>query len=66
MKRFRWTRELYKRAHHLNRFMPRVCSYAEAPSLVRQFWALWEHHQQGNDPLLTHISWRYDRDDIPF
>lgn len=66
---FRWTRERYRRAHHLNRLLPSLAFNVEAPFLVRQLWKLTEH--QRPDPLETPLRVRLRArrdpdDDIPF
>lgn len=50
---FRWTRETYKRASSLCRFMNRNIYYLppDPPRLVKRFFDLWEKHPQSDDPL---------------
>jgi len=68
-RRFRWTRDRYRKAQHLSRFFARWVYElpSEPPALVQRLHELWERHPQRPDPLLKPISWRYERDsDIPF
>jgi len=65
--RFRWTRERYYRAHHLNRLLVRLNDYGySAPPLVERLHDLYYRHPSHGDPLTIPIGWRYDRCDIPF
>lgn len=67
-RRFRWTRERYRKAQNLARFYSRWLYElpSEPPLLLRRYFALWERHPQRDDPLLQPVRFRYDRDDIPF
>jgi hypothetical protein len=67
LKRFKWTRERYYRAHHLSRLLMRLNGYGYAPPpLVQRLIDLYALHPEKHDPLTTPIEWRYDRCDIPF
>lgn len=68
MKRFRWTRGRYRKAHHLARLLARFYILPDdAPELVQRYFRLWEQHQQSADPLLAPLRWRLGLDDeIPF
>lgn len=67
-RRFRWTRERYRKAQHLSRFFSRL-GYdlpSDPPRLLQRYFELWERHPQRDDPLLQPVRYRYERDDIPF
>lgn len=65
--RFRWTRDRYYRAHHLNRFLLRLNGYGyEPPPLVQRLHDLYASRPEKSDPLTVRLEWRYDRCDIPF
>lgn len=68
-RRFRWTRERYYRAHHLNRLLWRFTG--NAPALVERFHELIDSTpgMNGTDPLTLPLRIRHwDRldDSIPF
>jgi len=73
-RRFRWTRERYYKAQHLNRLLPQLASTVEPPRLVRLLHQLHDRTPgiHGTDPLTRSLSERrWDRDrsfdpDIPF
>lgn len=67
-RRFRWTRERYRKAQHLARFYGRWVYElpSEPPRLLQRYFELWERHPQRDDPLLQPVKYRYERDDIPF
>jgi hypothetical protein len=68
-RRFRWTRERYRKAQHLARFFSRWVYElpGEPPRLLQRYFELWERHPQRDDPLLQPVRYRYDRDmEIPF
>lgn len=71
-RRFRWTRERYRKAAHLARYFARhgYSLPSEPPALVRRYWALWERHPQRDDPLTKPMCWREPYisrdDDVPF
>lgn len=68
-RRFRWTRERYRKAHHLSRFYARWVYElpSQPPALLQRFYQLWERHPQRDDPLTKPIRQRRDFDDsIPF
>ncbi|MDT7835017.1 hypothetical protein [Aquabacterium sp. OR-4] len=68
-RRFRWTRERYRKAHHLSRLFARWVYDlpSEPPQLVQRLWELYERHPQNPDPLLTPLKYRHERDsEIPF
>lgn len=72
MKRFRWTRERYYRAQHLNRFLLHVRDTNRPPPLVQRLQDLFKAHPgaMGSDPLLEPVHRRKERrfgdDYIPF
>jgi len=67
VKKFRWTRKRYRKADSLARFMTRhLYDLPEQPRILRRYFELWDLHPQREDPLLTPVCYRYDRDDIPF
>jgi hypothetical protein len=68
--RFRWTRERYRKAHHLNRLLGRHIECWNAPPLVQLYQHLWSEHdmRSHHDPLADPLSLRLARfkgDDIP-
>lgn len=68
-RRFRWTRERYRKAHHLSRFYSRWVYDlpSDPPRLLQRFFDLWQRHPQRDDPLTKPIRLRRDFDDsIPF
>lgn len=67
-RRFRWTRDRYRKAAHMSRFFSRWLYElpSEPPRLLQRYFELWERHPQRDDPLLQPLAYRYDRDDIPF
>lgn len=67
-RRFRWTRDRYRKAAHLSRFFSRWLYElpGDPPRLLQRYFELWERHPQRDDPLLTPVRYRYERDDIPF
>jgi hypothetical protein len=67
-RRFRWTRENYRKAASLVRFLARhpYEQYGREPALVRRFVALWDRHPQQEDPLLRPHWQRFGTDSIPF
>ncbi len=67
-RRFRWTRERYRKAARLSRYFARHVYDlpSEQPELLRLFGELWARHPQRDDPLMQPLAYRYDRDDIPF
>lgn len=68
-RRFRWTRERYRKAHHLSRFFARWVYDlpSEPPQLVQRLWELYERHPRNPDPLLVPLKYRHERDsEIPF
>ena len=67
-RRFRWTRERYRKARHLARFFSRFVYElpSEPPRLLQRYFELWQRHPQRDDPLLQPVRYRYERDDIPF
>ena len=71
-RRFRWTRERYRKAESLSRYFSRHVYDlpSEPPELLRLLWELWAQHPQHNDPLLMPFKWRlrtfYPDDEIPF
>jgi len=67
-RRFRWTRERYRKAAQLSRYFARHIYDlpSEQPDLVRRYFELWDRHPQREDPLLQPVKYRYERDDIPF
>lgn len=67
-RRFRWTRERYYKARHLSRFFARWIYElpSEPPRLLKHLWELCEQHPQNDDPLLTPLKYRHERDEIPF
>jgi len=69
MKRFRWTRKAYRRAHWLARFMGRhLYELDHQPNLLRRYFELWDRNPQRDDPLLTPVRQRLNcwGDEIPF
>lgn len=69
--RFRWTRERYYRAHHLNRLLNRFQCLPEMPRLLERYYALRALHPQHDDPLKRLVCFRLDDkrrldDGIPF
>jgi hypothetical protein len=69
-RRFRWTRERYRKAQHLSRFFARWVYElpSERPALLQRFQDLWERHPQRDDPLTRPIRQRRAdfEDSIPF
>lgn len=70
-KRFKWTRERYRAASSLGRFMVRQMNPQEfpdePPTLVRRLHELWDRHPQRPDPLTVRTVDRLaDFRDIPF
>lgn len=67
-RRFRWTRERYRKAQHLSRFYARWVYElpSEPPQLLQRYFDLWERHRQKDDPLLVPLKYRHESDDIPF
>lgn len=69
-RRFRWTRDRYRKAAHLSRYFARhVYDLPSAPpSLLERYWELWARHPQADDPLLKPLRARrrFVDDDIPF
>ena len=67
-RKFRWTRERYRKAQHLSRFFSRWVYDlpSDPPRLLQRYFELWERHPQRDDPLLQPVRYRYERDDIPF
>lgn len=67
-RRFRWTRERYRKAQRLSRFFSRLVYDlpSDPPRLLQRYFELWERHPQRDDPLLQPVRYRYERDDIPF
>jgi hypothetical protein len=70
-RRFRWTRERYMKAHHLNRLMQRFNHIPDKPRLVERFHDLIDSTpgMNGTDPLTLPMRIRHwDRfnDSIPF
>lgn len=71
MKRFRWSRKTYHRAHQLSRLLARYMDLPDhPPAIVRRYWELWERHPTVRDPLETPLRLRLelfkDDDAIPF
>ncbi len=72
-RRFRWTRERYRKAAHLSRYFARHVYDlpSEPPAILRRLWELWSRHPQRDDPLQRPLRARlYERrsfdDSIPF
>ena len=68
-RRFKWSRGLYRKAHHLFRLFGRWdCKQlpSDPPELLRRYFDLRERHRQQDDPLLVPLKYRYDRNGIPF
>jgi hypothetical protein len=71
-RRFRWTRDRYRKAAHLSRYFARHVYDlpSDPPRLLERYWELWQRHPQRDDPLLESVRWRLarrgDDDDIPF
>lgn len=69
-KRFRWTRERYRRAASLSRYFARHVYDlpSEQPRMLERLWELWARHPQKEDPLLLPIRCRRTdfSDSIPF
>lgn len=69
-KRFRWTRERYRKARSLDRYFARHIydMPSEPPRLVQRLHDLYERHPQRDDPLLANVRHRLNcwGDDIPF
>ena len=68
-RKFKWSRDRYRKAHHLARLFSRWdCQQlpSEPPDLLRRYFELWERHPQHNDPLLMPLKYRYDTSGIPF
>lgn len=68
-RRFRWTRERYRKASHLARFYSRWVYDlpSEPPRLLKRYFELWESRPQRDDPLLQPLRYRFDLDgEIPF
>jgi hypothetical protein len=67
-RRFRWTRERYRKAQHLSRFFARWMYElpSEPPPLLQRYFELWERHPQRDDPLLAPLSMRFPDPDVPF
>lgn len=69
-KRFRWTRERYRKAESLSRYFARHVYDlpSEPPRILERLWELWKPYPQGDDPLLTPIRHRRRdfSDSIPF
>lgn len=68
---WKWTRERYKKADSLCRFITRNLYELppEPPRLVQRYFDLWGQHPQKDDPLRLPMACRehYRRDgDIPF
>jgi hypothetical protein len=69
---FRWTRETYRQAHHLDRLLNRFYSLPEVkPLILERFHNLHKRHPQHDDVLLTPVKarliWKRNvDDDIPF
>lgn len=73
VKRFRWTRRTYRKAHQLVRLLPRMRDFTSlgTPALVDRYFELWRRHPQFEDRLLEPGRIKrllaYKRgDDIPF
>lgn len=69
-KRFKWTREKYRRAASLHRFLVRHLSSDRFPNdppvLVQRYFDLWDRCARNPDPLLKPLSERLPDRDIPF
>lgn len=68
-RRFRWTRERYRKAHSLARFLARWPYHFDSypPPLVQRFFDLYEKHPQRADPLTQPLHLRRGfPDSIPF
>lgn len=71
-RRFRWTRERYRKAAHLSRYFARHIYDlpSEQPELLRLFGELWARHPQRDDPLTVPMLCREPyvsrEDDVPF
>lgn len=68
-RRFRWTRERYRKAQRLSRFFARWVYElpSEPPKLLQHYVELWDRHRQNDDPLLVPLKYRrIDSDEIPF
>jgi len=70
--RFRWTRERYYRAQHLDRLLPQLTSTTSPPSLVvrlheliRQNPGMWNRDPLDRPLWLRHHE-RFGDPDIPF
>lgn len=67
-----WSRERYRKAHHLARLLPRLHAGRELPKLVEEYAALWRawnwQHEWGIDPMATSARYRLalKRDEVPF
>lgn len=71
--RFRWTRERYRKAHHLSRLLGRHIEHwgPDLPPIVQAFHELWSQQEKRSvpDPLDYPLHLRLARhkgDDIPF
>ena len=70
MAKFRWTRERFYKAQHLNRLLCQLP--VNAPPLVDRYHKLMNEHYDTccrRDPLLEHLEYRLERfkgDEIPF
>lgn len=66
-KRFRWTRERYRRAHHLSRLLSNLLDWrSQPPPLVQRYIELWDQYPQHADPLEVPIVYRRCKDSVPF
>ncbi|SHN40406.1 hypothetical protein [Rhizobacter sp. OV335] len=77
-KRFRWTRDNYRKAHHLSRLVARFSHLPDRPApIVERYWELWREwnlrHGGGwcIDPLCLSVRQRLqnrrnDAAGIPF
>jgi hypothetical protein len=69
-RRFRWTRERYRKAHSLARFLARwpYDFNSDPPPLVQRFFDLYEKHPQREDRLSLPLRQRAAAflDSIPF
>ena len=69
-RRFRWTRERFRKAHSLARFLARWPYHfdSDPPPLVQRFFELYERRPQREDPLMVPLRQRAAMflDSIPF
>lgn len=69
-RRFRWTRERYRKAQHLSRFYARWVYElpSEPPQLLQRYFDLWERHPQSDDPLARphYVRYGWLGDGVPF